>query len=149
MASHILLVEDDEHDLSFTNRALELCLASNEVQVARDGEEALCALEQDEKPSLILLDLKLPKVDGFTVLKRIRATPALEEVPVIVVSGSILETDRVRAMLLGANNYVAKSMDFGDFAQHLSLALSPYASAFSVNGRDNPHVRRANDRRPN
>ena len=82
MASYILLVEDDEHDLSFTNRALELCSAHNDVQVARDGAEALAILDRDEKPSLVLLDLKLPKVDGFTVLKHIRATPALEDIPV-------------------------------------------------------------------
>jgi CheY-like chemotaxis protein len=146
MTSYILLVEDDGHDLSFIDRALKLCSVHNNVRVARDGAEALQVLEQDESPSLILLDLKLPKVDGFTVLKRIRATPALEDIPVIIVSGSLLEGDRVRAMILGANNYVVKSMDFGDFAQLLSLALSPYASALAVNGRDNLHARRANDK---
>lgn len=131
MTSYILLVEDDEHDLLFTSRALELHAPQGELRVARDGEEALAFLQQNEKPGLIVLDLKLPKVDGFAVLKFIRATPALEGIPVIVVSGSVLETDRVRALLLGANNYLVKTMEFGEFAQLLGLAISPYASTLN------------------
>ena len=130
MGNYILLIEDDEHDMAFTTRALKLCSVMDEVRVARDGEEALHILEDREKPSLILLDLKLPKIDGFTVLKRVRATPALQDIPVIVVSGSVLEADRVRAMILGANNYVVKAMDFTEFAQILCLALSPYMGGF-------------------
>jgi CheY-like chemotaxis protein len=130
MTTNILVVEDDEHDLSFTLRALKLCSVDDVPRIARDGEEALHILTHG-KPNLILLDLKLPKIDGFTVLKHIRATPALEGVPVVVVSGSVIEADRVRALILGANNYVVKNMDFAEFAKILCLALSPYVSSLS------------------
>lgn len=133
MGNYILLVEDDEFDLTFTCRALQLCSVNNPVRVARDGEEALDILDHIQKDELavILLDLKLPKVDGFDVLKRIRATPALKDTPVIIVSGSPLETDRVRALMLGANNYVAKALEFRDFAQLLALALQPYSGSLN------------------
>lgn len=136
LSSHILVVEDDEHDLSFTMLALKRCSVSDSnIRVARDGEEALNLLKQYKisKPNLILLDLKLPKIDGFTVLKKIRMTPALEQVPVIIVSGSVLEADRVRALILGANNYVVKNMDFSEFAKTLCLALLPYAANLITN----------------
>lgn len=148
MPDYILLVEDDELDLSFTSRALRLCSVEVPVRVARDGEDVLAMLGgvRDAKPVLILLDLRIPKVDGFTILKHIRRTPALDDIPVIIVSGSIPESDRVRAMLLGANNCVVKAFEFADFAQQLALALAPYAGSLNVGGRSAPPARRAGDR---
>ncbi len=148
MPDYILLVEDDELDLSFTSRALRLCSVEVPVRVVRDGEDALAMLDsvQGGKPVLVLLDLRIPKVDGFTILKHIRRTPALDDIPVIIVSGSIPEADRVRAMLLGANNCVVKAIEFADFAQQLALALMPYAGSLNVGGRSAPPARRAGDR---
>lgn len=148
MPDYILLVEDDELDLSFTSRALRLCSVEVPVRVARDGEDVLAMLDsvQGGKPVLVLLDLRIPKVDGFTILKHIRRTPALDDIPVIIVSGSIPEADRVRAMLLGANNCVVKAFEFADFAQQLALALAPYAGSLNVGGRSAPPARRAGDR---
>lgn len=151
MPDYILLVEDDELDLSFTTRALRLCSVEVPVRVARDGEEVLAMLDsvqdvQGGKPVLILLDLRIPKVDGFTILKHIRRTPAIDDIPVIVVSGSLPEADRVRAMLLGANNCVVKAFEFAEFAQQLALALLPYAGSLNVGGRSAPPARRAGDR---
>jgi len=145
MASYILLVEDDEHDLSFTMRALKLCSIENYVLTARDGEEAVSILEDGRKPLLILLDLKLPKIDGFTLLKRIRATPSLFSTPAIVVSGATLEADRVRALALGANNYIVKNMEFKEFAQMLCVALSPYIPTLNAKIAGDPFSRRVGD----
>lgn len=105
-------------------------------------------LEDNRKPLLILLDLKLPKVDGFTLLKRIRATPYLVHTPVIVVSGSTLEADRVRALALGASNYVVKHMEFKEFAKMLSIALSPYIPTLNAEITGAPFLRRPSDVKP-
>jgi len=148
MLDYILLVEDDELDLSFTIRALRLCSVEVPVRVARDGEDVLAMLDgaQGGKPVLILLDLRIPKVDGFAILKHIRRTPSIDAIPVIIVSGLLPEADRVRAMLLGANNCVVKAFEFADFAQQLALALLPYAGSLNVGGRSAPPARRAGDR---
>lgn len=150
MGHYILLVEDDEHDLSFTRRVLELCSIGDPVRIAHDGAEALEILESpdEDMPLLILLDLKLPKVDGFDVLKRVRSTPRLEDVPVIIVSGSLLEADRVRAMFLGANNYVVKMLGFDEFAQLLALALTPYAGRLNADRQAVCPSRRTGDQQP-
>lgn len=102
-------------------------------------------LEDHRKPLLILLDLKLPKIDDFTLLKRIRATPYLIDIPVIVVSGSTLEADRVRALALGVSNYIVKHMEFKEFAQMLCVALSPYISTLNAEVSGAPFSRRASD----
>ena len=148
MRDYLLLVEDDPLDLSFTERALRLCSIQIEIRIARDGAAVLemLARADDARPVLVLLDLKLPKVDGFEVLKHIRRTPGLDHIPVIIVSGSIFDADRVRATLLGANNYVAKAQAFRDFAQLLALALLPYSGMLDVGGRTAPPARRAGDR---
>jgi len=148
MSDYILLVEDDELDLSFTSRALRLCSVEVPVRVARDGDDVLAMLDgvHGGKPVLILLDLRIPKVDGFTILKHIRRTPAIDDIPVIIVSGLLPEADRVRATLLGANNCVVKTFEFAEFAQQLALALAPYAGSLNVGGRSAPPARRAGDR---
>ncbi len=115
----ILLVEDDpDHEL-LTIRALQKSKIANEVRVARDGEEALDALfgERAAKPQLVLLDLKLPKVDGLEVLRRIRESESTQMLPVVVLTSSDEERDVVRSYKLGVNSYIRKPVNFNDFAE--------------------------------
>ncbi|MFC7518828.1 response regulator [Herbaspirillum sp. GCM10030257] len=115
----ILLVEDADNDIEFALLALKRCGVANEVIVANDGEEALdyllCRRKYQHRvpknPGLILLDLKLPTVDGITVLSTIRATPTLSSIPVVVLTGSALEADINQTMALGVEEYVVKPMD--------------------------------------
>lgn len=148
MQKYILLADDNEHDLLFTTRALELCSVDAPIHVARDGEEAVLMLSDKRKPQLIILDLKMPKVDGFTILKLIRSTPALFTIPVIIISNSALEADRIRAMSLGANNYIVKHMEFGEFSQMISIALSPYISSLQKKDTAEAIHRRKSDAKP-
>lgn len=115
----ILLVEDDpDHEL-LTIRALNKSNIANEVRVARDGEEALDILfgENAVVPQVILLDLKLPKVDGLEVLRRIRAGEATRFLPVVILTSSDEERDVVRSYQLGVNSYIRKPVSFSDFAE--------------------------------
>ena len=119
----ILLVEDDPKDVELTMTALEEYNLSNEVVVASDGEEALDYLYyrgkfQDrsrENPAVMLLDLKLPKVNGLEVLEKIKADDALKMVPVVVLTSSREERDMVKSYKLGVNAYVVKPVDFHEF----------------------------------
>ena len=115
----ILLVEDDpDHEL-LTIRALKKSNIVNDVRVARDGEEALNALfgPSASLPQLVLLDLKLPKVEGLEVLRRIRETDATRMLPVVVLTSSDEERDVVRSYKLGVNSYIRKPVNFTDFAE--------------------------------
>lgn len=115
----ILLVEDDpDHEL-LTIRALKKSNIANEVRVARDGEEAIDALFGADavRPQLILLDLKLPKVDGLEVLRRIRESDSTRMLPVVVLTSSDEERDVVRSYKLGVNSYIRKPVNFNDFAE--------------------------------
>lgn len=115
----ILLVEDDpDHEL-LTIRALNKSNIANEVRVARDGEEALDILfgENAVVPQVILLDLKLPKVDGLEVLRRIRTGEATRFLPVVILTSSDEERDVVRSYQLGVNSYIRKPVSFSDFAE--------------------------------
>lgn len=132
MYKPILLVEDSPFDAEFTLRAMRTLSLPNPVLLAHDGEEALEVLlrkcktaQSDECVSLVLLDLKLPKLDGFDVLKRIKAHPLLKDTPVVVVTGSRLISDKVRAEILGASGVLTKSEDHEEFALQLRTALSP------------------------
>ena len=122
----ILLVEDNPGDLELTMYALRSNNLANHVQVARDGEEALDFLfargpysgrDLDSRPKLILLDLKLPKVDGLDVLREIRSDPRTRPVPVVILTSSKEEKDLVASYQLGINSYIQKPVDFKEFRE--------------------------------
>jgi CheY-like chemotaxis protein len=123
----ILLVEDNAHDIELTLTALAENHLANEVVVARDGEEALdylCRrgvfrLRGEGNPAVVLLDLKLPKVDGLQVLQKLKADETLQSIPVVMLTSSREEQDLVRSYRLGVNAYVVKPVDFQDFVQAL------------------------------
>ena len=115
----ILLVEDDpDHEL-LTIRALKKSNIANDIRVARDGEEAIDMLfgANAIKPQVILLDLKLPKVEGLEVLRRIRESDLTRMLPVVVLTSSDEERDLVRSYQLGVNSYIRKPVNFTDFAE--------------------------------
>ena len=119
----ILLVEDDPKDVELTLTALDEYNLANEVVVASDGEQALDYLyyrgkfmrRAPENPSVLLLDLKLPKVDGLEILKQIKADEKLRMIPVVVLTSSREERDMVTSYELGVNAYVVKPVDFHEF----------------------------------
>jgi two-component system response regulator len=110
----ILLVDDSQADVKLALYALEHERLQHKLKVLRDGEEALKFLLPCEgpRPRLILLDLKLPKVNGFEVLKAVRSEPAMRCVPIVVLSSSGQESDIRTSYQLGANSYVQKPVDF-------------------------------------
>lgn len=128
MLKPILLVEDNLHDLELTLVALERSQLANEVIVLRDGAEALDYLHRrgdyqgrDEgNPAVMLLDLKLPRVDGLEVLKVVRETAALRSIPVVMLTSSREEPDLNRAYELGVNAYVVKPVEFKEFVSAIS-----------------------------
>jgi DNA-binding response OmpR family regulator len=119
----ILLVEDDHRDVELSMTALEEYNLANEVVVARDGQQALDYLycrgdfknRFAENPAVVLLDLKLPKVNGLEVLQQIRSDERLKMIPVVVLTSSQEEKDMVRSYALGVNAYVVKPVDFHEF----------------------------------
>jgi DNA-binding response OmpR family regulator len=119
----ILMVEDDPKDVELTLTALEEYNLANEVIVARDGEQALDYLycrgdyqgRSSDNPAVMLLDLKLPKVDGLEVLKQIKSDATLRMIPVVVLTSSKEEKDMVASYKLGVNAYVVKPVDFHEF----------------------------------
>lgn len=123
MLKPILLVEDNERDLELTLLALERTQLANQVIVVRDGVEALDYLlsrgafanRDVGNPALVLLDLKLPKVDGLQVLEAVRETEHLRSIPVVMLTSSKEDTDLGRAYELGANAYVVKPVAFKEF----------------------------------
>jgi len=115
----ILLVEDDpDHEL-LTIRALKKANLANHIMVARDGEEAIAMLLGPDavKPQVVLLDLKLPKIDGLEVLRRIRAADSTRMLPVVVLTSSDEERDLIGSYQIGVNSYIRKPVNFVDFAE--------------------------------
>lgn len=125
----ILLVEDNPDDELLTLRAFNRNHLANHVDVVRDGQEALDYLlcegvwadrDRDDLPQVVLLDLKLPKLGGLEVLRRIRADARLRYLPVVILTSSSEESDIVTGYDLGANSYVRKPVDFGEFCSAVS-----------------------------
>jgi two-component system, response regulator len=129
----ILMVEDNPSDVRLTQRALEQSRITNRLIVAEDGVEALDYLfatgasagrDVADLPSLVLLDLKLPKMDGLEVLRQIRADARTRRLPVVILTSSQAEQDIIASYDLGANSYIRKPVDFNQFAeavQHMGL----------------------------
>jgi two-component system response regulator len=122
----ILLVEDNPQDLELALRALRKSNLSNRIHVARDGAEALefiscegphAARKVDYGPKVILLDLKLPKVDGLEVLKRIKSDERTKAIPVVVLTSSKEQNDVVESYQLGVNSYIVKPVNFETFVE--------------------------------
>lgn len=122
----ILLVEDNPDDVTLTMRALRKSNVLNEIVVAQDGVEALDYLfgtgkfegrDTNIKPQVILLDLKMPKMDGLEVLRRMRADARTQPLPVVILTTSSEDRDKVESYKLGANSYVRKPVDFSQFAE--------------------------------
>jgi len=119
----ILLAEDNPFDIELTLAGLAEYRLTNEVVVARDGAEALDYLKQRGRfadrspgsPMVVLLDIKMPKVDGLEVLRQIRGDPELRLIPIVILTSSREEQDLVESYNLGVNAYVVKPVDFGDF----------------------------------
>jgi two-component system, response regulator len=143
----ILLVEDNPSDAELALHALKNCPVANRVMRARDGAEALDFLFRrgeysarggEERPLLVLLDLKLPKVDGLQVLKEIKDDPKTKAIPVILLTSSKEESDMAAGYLLGVNSYIQKPVNFAEFQEvvrqlgmyWLLLNAKPPASAF-------------------
>ena len=123
--TEILLVEDSQDDLDMTLRALGKANMANHIQIARDGAEALefifctgahAGRKIENIPKLILLDLKLPKIDGLDVLKRIKGDPRTKMIPVVVLTSSKEQKDVIESYGLGVNSYIVKPVDFEGFA---------------------------------
>ena len=122
----ILLVEDNEDDIQLTLRAFKKGNVANGIQVARDGEEALDYIfcrgpykdrDPGELPTVILLDLKLPKLDGIEVLKSVRANEATALIPVVILTSSKEESDLMNGYRNGCNSYIRKPIDFDEFVE--------------------------------
>ena len=122
----ILLVEDNPDDVDLNLRALKKYNLTNKIVVARDGQEALDYLfgtgpyagrDPTHMPTIVLLDLKLPKVSGLEVLQRLRADPRTRLIPVVVLTSSSQEKDLVESYRLGCNSYIRKPVDFNEFVE--------------------------------
>ena len=134
MKNTILLVEDNADDEALTVRALKKNHLQNELIVARDGAEAIEYLfgegqydgrDISQLPALVLLDLQLPKIDGFGVLKRLRANEHTKYLPVVILTSSAEQEDILNGYGLGANSYVRKPVDFDEFIKTVGQ-LGPY-----------------------
>ncbi|HEV3273211.1 MAG TPA: response regulator [Candidatus Methylacidiphilales bacterium] len=122
----ILIVEDSQQDLDLALRALRKAKLTNRIQVARDGEEAVqfifCEGPHSERkiengPKVILLDLKLPKIDGLEVLQRIKSDPRTKTIPVVVLTSSKEQSDVIESYHLGVNSYIVKPVNFEQFSE--------------------------------
>ncbi|MFZ5450825.1 MAG: response regulator [Thermodesulfobacteriota bacterium] len=128
-AVEIVLIEDNPHDVELALRALKKNGLANKVQLLQDGAEALDFLfstgafigrNLNARPKVILLDLKLPKVDGLEVLRRLKADERTRAIPVVVLTSSQEEQDIVESYRLGVNSYIVKPVDFDKFAQSVA-----------------------------
>lgn len=149
LRTYILLVEDDPDHADLAVRALEKNRVADKVVVARDGEEALAHLfggQSSEIPAMVLLDLKLPRMSGFEVLRRIRENEMTRFLPVVVLSSSDEDADLLRSYELGVNSYILKPVSFTDFVEvtrqvgtyWLKLNQTPVEKQLGSRGVDSP-----------
>jgi CheY-like chemotaxis protein len=139
----ILLAEDNANDAELTLTALRENRLANEVVLVRDGADALdylyCrngfAARNDGHPAVILLDLKMPKVDGIEVLRQVKTDPALKHIPVVILTSSREEQDLLRSYDLGVNAYVVKPVDFNEFIE----AVKTLGGFWAVVNEPPPH----------
>jgi len=133
----IILVEDNAADIDMTLEALQEHNLANRVKVLRDGEEAINYIFRQGKysdsgigdnPTVILLDLKLPKIDGIDILRRIRANERTKRIPVVILTSSSEDADRIRGYDLGVNSFITKPVEFDKFTK--AIAKSDYAGRF-------------------
>jgi two-component system response regulator len=148
----ILLIEDNSSDVDLTIRAFEKARIGNQVVVARDGKEALDYLwgegayagrDISDFPALTLLDLKLPKLPGLEVLRRIRADARTRRLPIVILTSSKEEQDLAASYDLGANSYIRKPVDFNQFAEaigHLGLYWLVWNEAPPPAGQPSPET---------
>lgn len=128
----LLLVEDNGDDRALTARAFRLAMPSIVIVIASDGIEALeffAACREDALPKLVVIDLNMPRLDGFGLLEAIRANPRTRLLPVLVLTSSVLADDVARAYASGANSYLVKPIDFVDFKLMASLLLCYWLTA--------------------
>ena len=126
ISAHILLIDDNRMDVELTVDAFKEARVENKIQVAKNGQEGLDYLfgrgeyidrQKYPLPHLILLDLKMPAIDGFEVLRQVKATPIIKRIPVIVLTSSKEEGDRALSYDIGANSYLVKPVSFQGFAE--------------------------------
>lgn len=148
----ILLVEDNPNDVELTLRAFEKSNINKEIVVARDGEQAIQYLfstgphagrDPNDMPEVVLLDMKLPKIDGLGVLRRMRADERTRRLPVVMLTSSREERDVVTSYDLGANSFVRKPVDFGEFVD-----AARYLGIYWLIMNEPPPSDSQNDRRP-
>lgn len=139
---HILLIEDNEGDILLTKEAFDELKISNQLSVARDGNEAIEFLEQhrnkmqDELPDLILLDINLPKKNGFEVLSFIKNSEGLKHIPVIILTTSSSEKDILKCYQNYANCYISKPVDVSDFMKAVSALENFWIKIVKLPGRN-------------
>lgn len=126
----ILLVEDNPNDVELAVHAFKTHNLANKVHIARDGVEALdflfrlgeyASMKDEPLPQVILLDLKLPKIDGLEVLRKIKSDPVRSKIPIVVLTSSQQESDLVHSYDLGVNSYIVKPVDFDQFTKAVQL----------------------------
>lgn len=159
-AVEILLIEDSPDDVELTLRALRSGNLANNVHVVSDGEEALDFLfcrgayasrTEQLQPRLVLLDLKLPKVDGLTVLREIKRNPATQTIPIVILTSSREQQDVVRGYQLGVNSYIQKPVDFDKFRETVRqlgwywLLMNQHPVAGNSTGANPATERNSND----
>lgn len=130
----ILLVEDNPIDVDLTVRAFKRRKVANPIEIARDGEEALAWIPRWEagepQPAVILLDLKLPRVDGLEVLRQLKAHPVFRTIPIVMLTTSSEDADVQSAYQLGVNSYIVKPVDFEKFLE-VAMQIDVYWSVLN------------------
>lgn len=124
MKKRALIVDDFPLDAELTKRVLETCSDIPDIVIVGDGADALSELERRHDYDVILLDLRLPKIDGFEVLKALSSKPFLSDIPIIVLSSNGNDYDRTRVLMMGAKDFVEKTIDYSQFRDELFRKLA-------------------------